>query len=80
MLRLFAVRVALNQIDLIEAAMERVALPERERVTVRRGEIKALADAAKQNIGQATAVNLVDVANQETPGLIKNTGGRRATG
>jgi hypothetical protein len=30
--------------------------------------------AAEQNIGQATAVDLVSIANQATPGLVGDTG------
>jgi hypothetical protein len=67
------VRETLKQIDLVEAAMERVGLQKRERVTIRREEIQALADAAKQNFfGKADSVNLVDVANQARPGLIED--------
>lgn len=66
-----AARQVLNSIDLIEAAMERARLPERERMTVRRSLIKGLAEAAKSNT--ITAINLQDAANREAPGLFKDT-------
>jgi hypothetical protein len=67
------VREALDQIEVVEAAMERVSLNERERATVRRGIIRALADAAKHDIilgSRHSEVDLFATANQEVPGLI----------
>jgi hypothetical protein len=60
----------LAEIDVIEDAMERVELNQRERVMVRRAIVTALADAAKQ-IGHGAATTDVRLAaNREVPGLI----------
>jgi hypothetical protein len=64
-------RVVLAEIDVIEAAMERVELNSRERVVVRRAIVTALADAAKQiGLGKGTT-DLKRAANLEVPGLIE---------
>jgi hypothetical protein len=51
--------------------MEQVHLRETERVTVRRGIVKAFADAAKQNPGQPARPDVaLEAANEEVPGLV----------
>jgi hypothetical protein len=72
------VRAVLDEIEIVEAAMERVTLREQERVTVRRAIIKALADAAKRSISASSAtvdmksaVDIKSAVNSEVPELIE---------
>jgi hypothetical protein len=61
-----------GRIATVEAAMQQVNLNDRERVTIRRAMIKALADAAHRDIGGPMNADLESAANEESPGLIKN--------
>jgi hypothetical protein len=60
-----------------EAHMKRSDVPIRDIIARMRHD--GCGGAAKQNIGQATAVDLVSIANQETPGLVGDTGDRSPT-
>jgi hypothetical protein len=63
-------QVVLAEIDVIEAAMERVELNSRERVMVRRAIVTALADAAKQIGNGSSIADPRAAANREVPGLV----------
>jgi hypothetical protein len=63
-------RSVIEQIEVIEAVMDRVELNQRERVMVRRAIVEALAEKAKQIGNAPSPSDLRLVANREVPGLI----------
>lgn len=65
------INAALRNVYLVEAVMEQVNLRENERVTIRRGIVKAFADAVKQNPAKpARPEAALEAANDEIPGLV----------